>query len=491
MYIDGKCANELQPKLNVKLQKSAKVYTLEPKKSKTISGKTIKATKTEKTFTRNVKIGTKEKSVKVPVVNICIGSKCKDYGLDESVEISSVVYDLILVKDKVNLIPKGVPLIPPHEEDISKIELPPLKPMIQPKIKIATPSLSPMSTSRIFKIGFVIDRDTVPLPQASREEIQEAIRLANNKLNLHNTNIQFELQDITELNMGHYALGERDSLPQYSYIDNYYFSHASDPPNGVIIFREDPTASSYGGYSSGSSNLAGYGLYNRFESPLYGGSVIYGSVIDFDHMYAACGYDDNENHISDVPIDRESGDRECTRSRGIPCVFHNGYYMCSHIDFENDDYARTRLSFLANTIIHEFLHSFHPTRESLMIYHYGNLDCPDASCDVLDCFAFYSGMCPVTWEEFLRSWQYYLPYSENCMPEVDRCSDDTICEAWSTGNYRCSCLNNEACEYGRLCAEGRCKIPTGGECDTRRADLCITGHCTLTAGQRFKGTCSI
>lgn len=86
-----------------------------------------------------------------------------------------------------------------------------------------------------------------------------------------------------------------------------------------------------------------------------------------------------------------------------------------------------------------------------------------------------------------------LNYSDSCgrNPENDVCKANTVCEAWSAGNYRCSCLADSVCPYGRTCFERRCEIPTGGECDTRRADLCITGHCTLTAGQRFKGTCTV
>lgn len=386
-YINGKCATELQPKLNMNLQKNAKLYVMESKKTKIIAGKTIKVTTIEKAFTRNVKIGTKEKSVKVPVVNICIDNKCKNYGVDETIEVGGVVYDLLLVEDKINLIPKGVPIITPHEEDISKITTPFER--FKPKT-YGPPPFRTTPTPRIFKVGVIIDRDTVPAPQASREDILEALRLANNKLRLRSTNIQFELQDIVELNMGHYAPGEWDPTPQFIYIDNYYLEHISSPPNGVIIFREDPTASSYGGYAIGSSEFSEYGFCNNFTSPLYGSSVIYGGVLDWDHMYAACGYDDYENHISDISIDGQ-----CFNSPGTPCVLHNGYYMCSNTDFENDEYARQRLSFVADSLIHEFLHSFSAT-----LSHYCTPDCP-SSCELI---RDYAGMCPAAWDSFIGSW---------------------------------------------------------------------------------------
>jgi len=416
VYIDGKCATELQPKLNMNLQKSAKAYTLESQKAKTVGGKTVKVSKTEKTITHNVMIGTQTKTVKVPVVNVCISNKCKDYGIDESVEISGIVYDMVLVKDNVNLIPKGVPLVSPHEEDISEIDLPPLRPMIQPKIQIVMPPLR-LLTPHIFKIGIIIDRDTVPIPQASREEMQEVIRLANDKLRLRSTNIQFELQDIQNVNMGGYdAYGELGSMEmaspndEHEYVINYYMAHIASPPNGIIIFREDSGASSLGGYGLLALNLIEYGFCNNFQSPELGDSSIYGAILDWDHRYGHCGYDevyDETNGFDGNRISSISVDGECRNMPGTPCVFRNGYYMCSNIDFENDEYARTRLSFLANTIIHEFLHSFHPTEESLNAYHFGGRDCPESDCDsdFLECAEWYSGMCPLIWANFANSWQ--------------------------------------------------------------------------------------
>ncbi|HII14946.1 MAG TPA: hypothetical protein HA362_01415 [Nanoarchaeota archaeon] len=486
-YIDGKCATESQPKLNMNLPKSAKAYTLESQKAKTVSGKAVKVSKTEKTITHNVMIGTQTKEVKVPVVNVCINNKCKEYGIDETLEIAGVVYDMALVKEKITLLPKGAQIIPPHEEDISKIELPPLKPMIQPKIKVVTPSLIPMPQPHIFKIGVIVDRDTIPYTQATRAEIEEAIALANDMLRIRNVNIQFLLQDIQNVNMGGYDTYMGEGWSVSGYIDDYYMGHIVSPPNGVAIFREDSVASLYGGYAVVSSNLIDYGFCNNFQSPALGNSYIYGGVHDWDHMYASCGYDSNldssngydGNHISAVSIDGE-----CINSPGTPCIIHNGYYMCNNTDFENEEYARQRLNFIASNLIHEFLHSFSET-----LSHYCTVDCP-SSCELAQDYA---GMCPFVWDNFKNSWHSCgnIAYGENCAPDVDRCLEGTICEAWSAGNYRCSCLTDTACPYGRTCYEKRCKIPTGGECDIRRADLCITGHCTLTAGQRFKGTCTI
>ncbi len=513
----GKCFTAIaSQRLNPTLQKNAKLQTLQFNQQKTISGKQIKISKTEKESTRIVLEGAKTKRVNVPVVNLCISGRCQDYGIDQTVDINGVIYDLAVVRNEIKLFPRGAPLVPPHNERWIEFEQTDYFPSEPISIEAAVPELIPVpiTAPRIFKAGFIIDRDTVPHPQATRAEIEELIRIANEKFSAR-TNIRFVLHGVQEVNMGGYdtygAWGiNADGTSQIlQSADDYYNAHMDAPPNGIIIFREDPTASSYGGYATLSSNLQGFGFCNNFAAPITGDSFIYVGVLDWDHMNSMCGYDDNahENRISDVSIASELG-IQCGRP-GVPCRFFSdlNYYVCNLTDTERWVF-RNRLNSRAKAMVHEFLHSFHPSPVASNSFHgpcsSTSGDCPENfvdsltgfSCDargsdMLELGDSYARMCPITWKMFADSWHSCgnIAYSENCEPAIDRCMEGTFCEAWSAGNYRCSCLNNRACEDGNVCIEGRCKIRFGGKCDTRRADLCRNGNCVLLTGERFKGTC--
>jgi len=141
---------------------------------------------------------------------------------------------------------------------------------------------------------------------------------------------------------------------------------AATAPEGILIFSNDATAHSFGGYSFVVRGPAGF--QNRYPSPRgeVGGDAIYIAVVEFDHPYARCGYNDNLVRVSDVSIGGE-----CFNRPGTPCVAKGSAWVCSTALadlYMDSDY------FTASTIVHEFLHPFGiNTDENLD--HYGTPAC--------------------------------------------------------------------------------------------------------------------
>ncbi len=168
--------------------------------------------------------------------------------------------------------------------------------------------------------------------------------------------------------------------------------------NGFVFFSADQNSRSYGGYawalmpaSLGLSNYCNNFSYNREIH------FMYGSVIDWTHMFGRCGYDEDLNHVSDVSIDGE-----CRNQQGTSCVFNNGYYMCESL--VDDYYATNRNFFTATTIIHEIMHHF---GDNGNYDHFGTQEClahgdyeRDFYCPSQEDSDCYFQMCPYVYGNF-------------------------------------------------------------------------------------------
>jgi hypothetical protein len=125
---------------------------------------------------------------------------------------------------------------------------------------------------------------------------------------------------------------------------------AATAPDGILIFTNDASAHTYGGYSFVVPGPTGF--QSRYPSPRpeVGAGKVYIAVVEFDHLYAKCGYGDSDTHTSSVSVGGE-----CFNRPGTPCVAQGSAWVCStaladlYIDH---DY------FTAASIVHEFLHPF-------------------------------------------------------------------------------------------------------------------------------------
>lgn len=168
--------------------------------------------------------------------------------------------------------------------------------------------------------------------------------------------------------------------------------------NGFVFFSADQTARSYGGYAW-PLYPSSLGLSDYCNTFAYKGEteLMYGSVIDWAHMFGSCGYDENLDHISSVRINGE-----CRNQPGTPCVFHNGYYMCKNLI--DDYYATDRNLFTITTVIHEIMHHFGDGGNS---DHFGTNECiargtyeKDFYCPSEDDSECYFDMCPYVYDNF-------------------------------------------------------------------------------------------
>lgn len=176
---------------------------------------------------------------------------------------------------------------------------------------------------------------------------------------------------------------------------NYVTANAARPPDGTLVFSDDSTATSFGGYSQ-SFALPPPAL-NPFPSPHAGADKEYVAVVHFFHKYARCGYDNQGNRVSD-----RSFGGECRNRTGILCVDNGRYWTCP--DTLNDLYAD--LDYFAGcTIVHEFMHPFGAEGA---FDHYGTSQCTTrtgmsaADATNLRLAQQSCGMCPDVYGNFRR-----------------------------------------------------------------------------------------
>lgn len=173
----------------------------------------------------------------------------------------------------------------------------------------------------------------------------------------------------------------------------YVDAHASDPPDGVILFGDDEEVTTYGGYTAILSLPSGQ--HNRFPTPAIPVDVVYVAVIDGFHKYAACGYDGRGNRVSAT-----SRGGECRSHRGLTCVDNGQYWMCPD---STTDLNADRDYFLGCDIVHEFIHPFGTIGDD---DHYGTPQCTartgmsPAEAGDRKRFQESCGMCPDLFAQF-------------------------------------------------------------------------------------------
>ena len=143
-----------------------------------------------------------------------------------------------------------------------------------------------------------------------------------------------------------------------AYLDGW----SGEQPDGIVVWSEDTTAVSAGGYSQTLSRPVPY--TNRFPGPS-GSSRVYVSTIHYEHKYARCGYDT----IGLTRISDRSANGECRNQSGLLCVNNGLFWECPGV--QQDFYAQPDV-FTATTIVHEFMH---PMGTAGNNDHYGTSTC--------------------------------------------------------------------------------------------------------------------
>lgn len=238
-----------------------------------------------------------------------------------------------------------------------------------------------------FKIAAIVDAATDPV---SREAVERVLADAEPRF-----------LELTGFRLETIAIAEDDEGGSMERIATRYMEQASEIPDGLLIFSvgDDDRAVINRAYSGRVPGPEGF--RNPFVSPIpgVGDSHVYFAVVQFNHLYAACGYAGTDT----VQSPFSSGD-ECRGVEGETCAMWEGLQVCPvALPFLE---GRTRIDMAAEPVVHEFMHPFGLGGPDA---HYGSEACNLAMGREPDYFdeaegIFYDGMCPNVYDAFRASY---------------------------------------------------------------------------------------
>ena len=238
-----------------------------------------------------------------------------------------------------------------------------------------------------FKIAVIVDAATDPV---SREAVEGVL-----------ANVEPRFLELTGFRLETIAIAEDGRGGSMERIATSYMEQASEIPNGFLIFSvgDDGRAVIHRAYSLRVPGPEGF--RNQFVSPIpgVGDSHVYIAVVQFNYLYAACGY----AGMDTIQSPFSSGD-ECRGVEGETCAEWEGMQVCPvALPFLE---GKTRIDMAAEPVVHEFMHPFGLGGPDT---HYGTEACNlamDREPDYLDEAEgiFYNGMCPNVYDAFKNSY---------------------------------------------------------------------------------------
>ncbi len=200
--------------------------------------------------------------------------------------------------------------------------------------------LAACSSAPTFKVAVIVDTTTDPVSRAQAEAI---LAISDEKL-IELTGVGLQMVDFVENDSG--------AIMQ-ELVTDYMDRHPDDLPNGILIFStgDEDRAKIHRAYAQQVPGPEGF--RNPFVSPIphLGDSHVYIAVVQFNHLFAACGYGGMDSIQSPVSIGNE-----CRGEEGTACAAWEGMQVCQvALPFLE---GRTRVDMVAEPVIHEFLHPF-------------------------------------------------------------------------------------------------------------------------------------
>lgn len=241
-------------------------------------------------------------------------------------------------------------------------------------------------TPPAFKIAVIVDAATDPV---SREDVAEVLAI-----------VAPRFLELTGFRLETIAIVEDDRGGSIERIATNYMEQTSESLNGILIFSvgDEDRAKINRAYAQRVPGPEGF--RNSFVSPIadVGDSHVYIAVIQFNHLYAACGY----AGMDTIQSPFSSGD-ECHGVEGEACAEWGGLQVCP-VALPLLE-GKTHIDMAAEPIVHEFMHPFGLGGPDA---HYGTEACNLAMGLEPDYFdeaegIFYNGMCPNVYEVFTNS----------------------------------------------------------------------------------------
>jgi hypothetical protein len=239
-----------------------------------------------------------------------------------------------------------------------------------------------------FKVAVIVDTTTDPV---SREEAEAVLAIAGEKF-IALTGFGLELVDFVEDDNG-------GSIAEL--VGNYMNQKSPNSlPNGILVFSvgDDDRAKINRAYAQ--QIPAPDGFRNAFVSPYLGDGYMYVAILQFNHQYAACGYDGADKIQSAVSIGGE-----CRGEAGQACAYWSGMQVCEiALPFLE---GHTPIDLAAGPVIHEYMHAFsdkgpevHYTSEGCQKaigWEPGHFDLEEAE--------YYNDFCPFVYDVFANSYR--------------------------------------------------------------------------------------
>lgn len=237
-----------------------------------------------------------------------------------------------------------------------------------------------------FKVAVIVDTTSDPV---SREQAEAVLALADLKL-LELTGYGLELVGFLE---------DATGASVENLVRAYMSKHGSSLPNGILIFSvgDEDRARIHRAYAQ---QILAHGEFrNAFVSPYLGDRYMYVAVLQFNYLYAACGYAGTDTIQGPV-----SSHGECRGVDGEVCVAWNQEQVCeSALPLLA---GHTPIDLAAGPVIHEFMHAFSDRGPD---DHYGTEACQEAMGWPPDHFDLeesehYNDMCPYVYDNFASSY---------------------------------------------------------------------------------------
>lgn len=238
-----------------------------------------------------------------------------------------------------------------------------------------------------FRVAVIVD---ITSDRVSEEQAAAVLAIANEQL-IELTGFGLKLVDFVEDNSG----GSIESI-----VIDYMQNNKDKLPNGILIFSEGDEDRAKINRAYAQHFLAPDGFRNSFVSPVLGNGYMYVAVVQFNHLYAACGYGGMDEIQSPVSIGVECGEQD-----GSPCASWEGIQVCqSALPYLE---GKTVVDMAVGPVIHEFMHSFGDKGPGI---HYTSEVChEDMGWELghynLEEAEYYVDICPYVFDIFSNSYR--------------------------------------------------------------------------------------
>jgi hypothetical protein len=251
--------------------------------------------------------------------------------------------------------------------------------------------------------------NTDDFPELTINNVKEHFQMAEDYWLFPKTQTKFNILDVVYFSL---AGNEWSDL-----LVEYFQEGDKVYPEYIVVFKEELI---YGGHMSVFLPKVdfedGMNYCNEFKHNSGNNKqIVPAAIVNYGHRYGICGYGDDLITV----VSNTSMNGQCINTDGVPCVWKNGYQMCSNL--VDNFFAQDNLILSAKTIVHELLH-FYSNNLYVDHDHFSTICAFDQlgwdsskgwnyyletiSAEPFDSITQeYATICPTVWQDFIDSKQ--------------------------------------------------------------------------------------